>query len=369
MTHPVELPAESTVKVSTLELFFDLVFVFTVTQLTAMLADELSWQNALKSLLLLGIIFWMYDGYAWMTNVASPRDSVRRGLLLSGMAGFLLIALAIPDVFTGSGWAFGVGYFVVNAIHSGLLLRAAPEAMRMLAPLNLLSASLVLVGGLVSEPSWRLGLWCAAFAVMMVSPYLHPLNEWNINSGHFVERHGLIVIVALGESIVAIGVGAAGLKLNAAVVAAALLGLILAFGLWWLYFGGDDEAAEEALEAVPSRQRGRVALNAFGMAHYPLLFGIVVFAAGVKKAVHYSEESVYLSQALLLGGGVAIFLLADALFRRILRIGAVRYRVLGAVAALVTVPLGLKFTIAQMVALVAILGVVIATERRTERNP
>jgi low temperature requirement protein LtrA len=369
MAHPVELPAESTVKVSTLELFFDLVFVFTVTQLTAVLANELTWENTFKSLLLLGIIYWMYDGYAWLTNVASPRDSVRRALLLSGMGGFLLIALAIPDVFTGSGWAFGVGYFVVNAIHSGLLLRAAPEAMRLLAPLNLVSASLVLAGGLIGSPTARLILWCAAFAVMAASPYLHPLHEWNLNSGHFVERHGLIVIVALGESIVAIGVGAAGLPLSAALIAAAMLGLILAFGLWWLYFGGDDEAAEIALDAVPSRERGRVALNAFGMAHYPLLFGIVVFAAGVKKAVHYSEENIYLSQALLLGGGVAIFMLADALFRRILRIGAVRYRVLGAAAALVTVPLGLKFTIAQMVALVLILAVVIATERRAGHNP
>ncbi len=359
---------ESTVRVSTLELFFDLVFVFTVTQLTAVLANDLTPQNVGKSLLMLGIIFWMYGGYAWLTNVIAPRDPVRRTMLLAGMAGFLLIALAIPAAFQGSGWAFGVGFFLVNAIHSGLLLKAAPAAMRQLAPLNLLSASLVLAGGLVASEPWRLGLWIAAMIVIIVSPYLHPMGEWALNAGHFVERHGLIVIVALGESIVAIGVGAAGLDLTAALITAAVLGLVLSFGLWWLYFGGDDEAAEQALEATPSRQRGRVALHAFGFAHYPLLFGIVVFAAGVKKAVHYSEDHVYLSQALLLGGGVAIYLLADVWFRRVLRIGELRFRVLGALAALATVPLGLKFTIWQMVALVVVVASVIALERKALRS-
>jgi len=306
---------------------------------------------------MLGVIYWMYDGYAWLTNVAGRVDAVRRALLLAGMGGFLLIALSIPAAFQGSGWAFGVGYFVVNAIHSGLMLRVAPGAMRQLAPLNLLSASLVLVGGFAPE-NVRALIWLGALLVMVASPYLHPLGEWSITSSHFVERHGLIVIIALGESVVAIGAGAAGLKLTASLVVAALLGLILAFGLWWLYFGGDDEAAERALEATPSRERGRKALHAFGFAHYPLLFGVVVFAAGVKKAMLGSEKS-----ALLLGAGVALFLLGDAWFRRVLRIGTTRYRVLGAIAALLTVLLGLKFPLGQMLVLAIVLSLVLGLEK------
>ncbi len=354
---------ESVVKVSTLELFFDLVFVFTITQLTGVLAGDLSWPNVGRVVLMLGIILWMYGGYAWLTNVVAPSDAVRRGLLLSGMAGFLLIALAIPEAFGASGWAFGVGYFVVNAIHSGLLLRAAPAAMRQLAPLNLLSASLVLVGGFVDDP-WRVVLWCAGLIVIAGSPYLHPMGEWTITSSHFVERHGLIVIVALGESIVAIGVGAAGLALTGSLVTVALLGLVLAFGLWWLYFGGDDEAAERALEAVPSMRRGRLAIRAFGFAHYPLLLGVVVFAAGVKKATTYAGGHIYLSQALLLGGGVGLFLLADVWFRQILSIGMLRFRLAGGLAALATVPLGLAWTIGQMVALAVVLAAVLLLEKR-----
>jgi low temperature requirement protein LtrA len=281
------------------------------------------------------------------------------------MAGFLLIALAVPDAFGASGWAFGVGYFVVNAIHSGLLLRAAPAAMRQLAPLNLVSATLVLVGGFLDDP-WRVVLWCLGLIVIAGSPYLHPLSEWTITSSHFVERHGLIVIVALGESIVAIGVGAAGLELTGSLVTVALLGLVLAFGLWWLYFGGDDEAAEHALEAVPSMQRGRLAIRAFGFAHYPLLLGVVVFAAGVKKATTYAGGHIYLSQALLLGGGVALFLLADVWFRRILSIGVLRFRLAGGLAALATVPLGLTSTIGQMVALALVLAGVLLLEKRAQ---
>ncbi len=353
-----ETERESSVRVSTLELFFDLVFVFTITQLTAVLASHLTWASAASALLMLGIIFWMYGGYAWMTNVVAPADAVRRTLLLTGMAGFLLIALAIPAAFKGSGWAFAVGYFVVNAIHSGLLLRAAPAAMRILAPLNFVSASLVLVGGF-TPTGVRAVLWTAALAVMIVSPYLHAIGEWNITSSHFVERHGLIVIIALGESVVAIGAGAAGLKLTGGLIAAAMLGLVLSFGLWWLYFGGDDAAAERALDATPSLERGRKALHAFGFAHYPLLFGIVVFAAGVKEAMLGNETS-----AILLGAGVALFLLGDVWFRRVLRIGTLRWRLAGAVLAMLTVALGHRFTLVQMLGLALVLALVLVMEKK-----
>lgn len=356
-------PEEPGVRVSTLELFFDLVFVFTITQLTAVLAGNLTWAWVAKTLLLMLIIWWMYDGFAWMTNAVAPTDPVRRALLLAGMGGFLLIALAIPNVFGANGWAFGVGYFTVNLIHSGLMLRANPMAMRQLAPLNMLSALLVLGGGIATGP-WRLGLWLAAAAVMTLSPYLHPLSEWGINSAHFVERHGLIVIIALGESIVAIGVGVGSdVALTKTLIEGALLGLVLSFLLWWVYFGGDDVKAEHALDAVPSMGRARVALHAFGWAHVPLIYGIIAFAAGVKKATGHAEEHIYLAQALVLGGGVAIFLLGDVLFRAILRLGTLRYRILAAIAALATVPLGVAGSaILQLLGLVVVMTALLVVE-------
>ncbi|MDI1459398.1 low temperature requirement protein A [Catellatospora sp. KI3] len=359
---------EPVVRVSTLELFFDLVFVFTVTQLTAVLAGHPDWSTAGRVVVLLLMIWWMYDGYAWLTNTVAPTDQVRRGLLLLGMFGFLMIALAVPGAYSGSGWVFGVGYFLVNAIHSGLLLRASPTAMRQLAPLNLLSAGLVLAGGIVTGP-WRVGLWVAAIAVMAVSPYLHPLSEWSISSAHFVERHGLIVIIALGESVVAIGAGAAGLELTPARLGVAGLGLVLSFLLWWLYFGGDDVKAEHALDSVPSARRGRTALHAFGWAHVPLLLGVVVFAAGVKKAVVYAGGHLYPAYALLLAGGVAIFLLGDVLFRYFLCIGSRRYRLIGAFAVLATVPIGLASTVAQLGAVALLLVAVITVEAHRTPSP
>jgi low temperature requirement protein LtrA len=357
---------EPGVRVSTLELFFDLVFVFTITQLTAVLAGHLTWDWALRILLLILIIWWMYDGFAWMTNTVAPTDPVRRALMLAGMGGFLLIALALPNAFAENGWAFGIGYFTVNLIHSGLLLRANPAAMRQLAPLNLLSATLVLVGGFATGP-WRLALWIAAAVVMTLSPYLHPLSEWAINSAYFVERHGLIVIIALGESVVAIGVGiGAEQALTKTLVEVALLGLVLSFLLWWVYFGGDDVKAEHALDATPSIRRARVALHAFGWAHVPLLYGVIAFSAGVKKATGHAEEHIHLAPAIVLGGGVAVFLLGDVLFRAILHLGTLRYRVLAALLAAATIPLGVGVSaIAQLLGLVAVMAALLLTEWAT----
>ena len=349
---------ESGVRVSTLELFFDLVFVFTVTQLTAVLAGELTVPGALRVTLMLGVIWWMYGGYAWLTNAVAPTDGWRRGLLFVGMSGFLTIALAIPRAFQDTGWAFGIGYFVVNAVHTGLFIKAggrgAVRAMGRLGPLNLLSASLVLVGGYLPG-GWRDVAWCAALAVQVISPYLHKIDGFTIEAAHFVERHGLVVIIALGESVVAIGVGVAGQRLSPGLIGVAVLGLAIAYGLWWFYFGGDEILAEHALNAVEPERRAAVAMRAYGYAHYPILLGVVLLAAGVKKALSSAFVPLHLPQALALGGGVALFLLGDLAFRRVLRIGRPGLRLAAAALALASVPLGLAVAVAQLAVLVLVL--------------
>jgi low temperature requirement protein LtrA len=365
---------EPGVRVSTLELFFDLVFVFTITQLTGVLAGDLTVPGALRVLLMLGVIWWMYDGYAWLTNAVAPVSRIRRGLLITGMAGFLVIALAIPDAFTDTGWAFGLGYFLVNAVHSGLFIYTAGErgaaAMRALGRFNLLSASLVLIGGFVPTPA-RYAVWSAAFLVQWLSPYLSPPAGFAIAPAHFVERHGLVVIVALGESVVALGLSATGLPLNVGLILVAVLALVLSYLLWWTYFGsGDDEKAEHRLasEEDPMR-RAWVALYAYGYAHYLLLFGIVAFAAGVKKAIGHAFDHLAVPEALVLAGGVAIFLAADVLFRRALAVTPTGVRAVGAAVALLTVPVGLWMSAAQLAALaLAVLATLVVEEWRSRRN-
>jgi low temperature requirement protein LtrA len=367
-----ETGTEPAVRVSTLELFFDLVFVFTATQLTALLAKDFRPLTAAQVALMLGIIWWMYGGYAWLTNTVAPTDRFRRTLMLVGMGGFLTVALTIPSAFDDAGWAFGLAYFVINLVHSGLFIRLGGagvlRAMRGLAPLNLLSSGLVLVGGFLPGP-WRYACWLLAFAVMIVTPYLHPLGGFTISPAHFVERHGLVIIVTLGESIVAIGVGAAGLPVDVKLITLAVLGLTLSYLMWWVYFEGGDGGAEHSLAAVPDARRAMVALQAYGYAHFPLLLGIVAVAAGIKKSIGYAFGHLTPGQALALGGGLAIYLAGDVAYRRLLSLGAVRHRVVGAVLALATVPIGMWVAAVQILALIVLLVAMLSFEAGREGRP
>jgi low temperature requirement protein LtrA len=360
---------EPVVRVTTLELFFDLVFVFTVTQQTAVLADHVSLTSAARVVLLLGVTLWMYGGYLWLTNAVAPTSRARRFLILVGMGGFLSMALAVPEAFDDDGWVFGLGYFVVNAIHSGLFIVSggpgAARGMVHLAPANFTSATLVLAGGFLPG-AWRWGFWIAAFAVQVISTLLRPIGEFRLSPAHFVERHGLVLIVALGESVVAIGVGAAGLDLDPLLIVVASLGLTIAYLLWWTYFAGDDNAAEEALAAADPRRRTRIAIRAYVYAYYFLLLGIVVVAAGIKKATQYTDGHLKPSYALLLAGGLAIFLLGDVAFRRSLRIGTVRFRLAGALLAPATIALGTVSTILQLTGVVVLILAMLILELRYE---
>ncbi len=358
-------------RVSTLELFFDLVFVFTITQLTAVLASRLSWVAVGQVVVMAALIMWMYGGYAWLTNAIAPSSRGRRTLLLVGMGGFLTVALAIPDAFGPAGWVFGLGYFVVNVAHTALFSLAGGEgvvrAMRTLGPLNLTSSTLILAGGLLPG-GWRWGLWIAAVLVEVASPYINPIGEFTISPAHFVERHGLVVIIALGESVVAIGAGAAGLPLDWSLLTVAILGLCVAYLLWWVYFAGDDTEAEHALAAVDPAKRAIAAIHAYGWAHLGLLLGIVAFAAGVKKTIAHPTGHLTLAQAFLLAGGVALYLGSDAVFRSILRISSPRYRAWASVGTLATVPLGLVLGAVQLVGLFLVIGFMLTIEvRRTGR--
>ncbi len=359
-------PAE-VARVSTLELFFDLVFVFTITQLTTVLTNEDTWRGVLQVVLMLGVIWWMYGGYAWLTNAVAPDRAARRLILLAGMASYLVLALSIPKSFGDDGTAFGIAYACIVAVHTILFAGTTDEtvtrAVARLAPFNAVTAGVVLAGGIAGGTAQYV-LWATAVVAEWGSGLVGGASEgFVVQPAHFVERHGLVVIVALGESVVAIGIGASHLPLDLELAAVAVLGLLLSACLWWAYFSGDDAAAERALAREPLAERAWKSLLAFGVWHLPILLGIIAMAAGIKNAVAHPFDELHTAQALFLAGGVTLFMLGDAMFRRTLDIGTGAVRATAGIAALATIPLGLALSgEAQIGALVLVLALALGGE-------
>jgi low temperature requirement protein LtrA len=353
--------------VSTLELFFDLVFVFTITQLSTLLVHETSWRGVLQAVLMLGVIWWMYDGYAWLTNAAPPDRPVRRVFLLAAMAAFLVLALAIPQAFRGSGASFGIAYVAIVLIHSGLFASSSSQkitrAIMRLGPVNLVSAMFLLAGGIAGDTAQYV-LWTIGFLSEWLTPLILQSGGFLIAPSHFVERHGLVVIIAIGESVVAVGIGAAGLPVDFALVAVAVLGLMLSACLWWAYFGsGDADRAEVALGLAPAGERQWIAVKAFGYWHMPILFGVIAIAAALRHAVGHASAELTTERALLLGCGAALFLVGDVMYRATLKIGRGPWRLVAAALALATIPLGhWASAAAQLGALVAVVAAALAAE-------
>jgi low temperature requirement protein LtrA len=372
-----ENPATETprIRVSTLELFFDLVFVFTITQLAETLYQHLDLPTLGNVILILAVVWWMYSGYAWLTNAIAPNSTSRRTLLLTGMAGFLVMAIAIPEAFGRYGWLFGVSYLVVNLVHGALFRQAGGgfrEAMHLTTPLNILAAGLVLAGGFLPEP-WRHLCWVAAPVIQISAGYLHRGGMHRVAAGHLVERHGLVMIIAIGESIIAIGVGVRGIDLGGGTILVAVLGLCVAYYLWWFYFAGDDERAEHVLAATPGAKQARLALHAYGYAHLPMLLGIIVLSVGIHKVVGHAYDPLHWGEAIALGGGVALYLVGHAAFLWLLGLRGVRYRLGAAAAVLATIPLGHVVAIAQLAVIPIIMVVTAVIEdvpemRRTGRT-
>jgi low temperature requirement protein LtrA len=350
-------------RVTTLELFFDLVFVFTLTQLTGVLEHDLSLVGAGHAFLLFAVLWWMYGGYAWLTNHVSPTHPSQRLLLLAGMAGFMVIAVAIPEAFGGSGIAFGLGYLLVTCVHLALFSQSdALAGVLRLAPFNLLSALMILAAGFMDGQI--VVLWVAALVVQAVTPYLGVAPQFELNAEHFVERHGLLLIVALGETVVAIGISVEAETITAGVAAVVMLALALPAALWWAYFSGDDTAAEHVLAEADPGRRGVLAIRGYFLAHIPMLLGIIAAAAGIHEAVAHPSEPLGFAAALTLGIGVALFFLGDAAFRLALGLGPAASRVAIALVALVTIPIGTATTATiQLAALVALIAGALAAEQ------
>jgi low temperature requirement protein LtrA len=361
-------------RVTTLELFFDLVFVFTITQLTTVLFRSPNTTALLQVVVMLTLIWWMYGGYAWLTNAVRADTGARRLLLLGGMAGYLILALAIPRAFSSSGLAFGLAYVGIVAVHTLLFTRSSSigvvQAILTLARYNLGVAVVVAVGGALGGTVQYI-LWGGAALVEWVLPTIRRREgSFLIGASHFVERHGLVVIIAIGESVVAIGFGAGHLRIDAALVLVAVVGLALSACLWWLYFGEDLEPAERALSSLELEARARAALFAFGYWHLPMLLGIVAVAAAERTATAHAFTELSWTRAAYLGGGVAAYCAGDALFRRELALGRLGTRSVAALLAVATIPAGaLVSPFVQLALLVFLLVMVFWIEGHIAATP
>jgi low temperature requirement protein LtrA len=379
---PAAVADELPLRVTTLEIFFDLVFAFTLTQLASVLATRLSWLAAGQVVLVFCLLWWMYGAYAWLTNSRPPVHTAERLLLLVGMAGFLVVGLAIPAGFASYGVVLGLGYLVVVVVHVALYYRVNANIVRV-APFNVGSALLVTVAGLLHTPAGKETLagyllWILALAVQLGSPLIvRPSSFFELRAAHFAERHNALLIVAIGEAVAAVGIGAAGPVSQAngiswRVLASAALGLAVAAVLWWIVFGGgDEERAERALAEASGRRRTQLALSALFYGNIPLLLGLVATAAGILIAVvqaagHPAAAAMLgagagagqgvaarAGQAAVLAGGAALFLAGDVVIRRVLRTGPVRLRIAAAIAALATTGAGIAAGLGVQLVLVA----------------
>ena len=353
-----------------LELFFDLVFVLAITQCTALMAHEPTWRGLGKGLLVLGILWWSWVGYAWLTSVVDPEEGVVRIVLFAAMAALLVVALCVPHAFGDDALLFALAYAFVRAAHIALFALASRydatlrRSVTALAGSSAVGVAALVVGGALGGVPQAV-LWTAALLFDMAGPYFFGADGWKLVPGHFAERHGLIVLIALGESIVAIGAGA-DVAIDAEVVVGAVLGMTIAAALWWVYFDVTALVAARRLEnATAGRERNEVARDAFSYLHFPMVAGIVLVALGLKKALGHVTDDLATVPAVALLGGTALYLLAHVAFRlrNVRRFS--RERTVAAAVCLALVPVATSVSALVLVsALAAVLVVLIAIERR-----
>jgi low temperature requirement protein LtrA len=321
--------------VTPLELFFDLVFVFALTQVTAFMADELSWHGTLRGALVLMLLWWAWTGYAWLANVASAEERPIKLAILAGMAAMFVLALCIPEAFDDlpgglSGpVVLAVCYLLFRTMHLVMFMIISREDAGLRKQvlrfaLSVAASSVLLLIASEFEGWLQTGLWMLALLADYVGTALGGFRGWRLPSpGHFSERHGLIIIVALGESIVAIGVGVAQEPITWVIIAASVLGLLLSSALWWAYFDISALLGEHALVNEPPETRARLARNAYSYSHVPLLLGVVLVAFGLKEVLLYVSDSSHhsLTDSLprvalaALVGGVVLYLLGHVIFK------------------------------------------------------
>ncbi len=355
-------------RTSYLELFFDLVFVFAITQVTAQILEDMSPVGFARSALMLGLIWWAWSSYTWMTNAVGTETFAARLLILGGAGGSFVMALAVPHAYLEQGAWFGVPYGAVRLLNVALYLwglrndPAQLAAIRKLAPWFLVAPAVAVAGGFVDDPA-RTWLWAASLAIDVVGTLTVGAAGFRVSASHFAERYALFVIIALGESIVAVGAGASNLHRDAAFALTVALAFVGVAALWWAYFDFTVHAAERSLQAAPPERRGPFARDVFTFFHYPIVLGIIFCAVGAKKTLAHPEVPLSQAARVALGLGVAVYL-AGFVLTRYRAAGLIAWERLAGGAAALAAALLLDETraVALLAIVVAILVATIAAE-------
>jgi low temperature requirement protein LtrA len=349
-------------RVTPLELFFDLVFVFAITQVTTFLSHEPTWDGLLRALLLLGVLWWSWSAYAWLTNLLDPEEGVVRIVVFAATGAMLIVSLAVPGAFGADAVTFAVAYLIVQLLNLVLFMiasRGDHDLLRVVLrtlPGSLLAPILLLVAALL-DGSAPLALWGAAVAILYVTPLIGGIREFRVSPEHFVERYGLIIIIALGESIVALGVGAAGAPFDAGVIAAALLGLTVSACVWWSYFDWLVIVGYATLREATDAERALLARDAYAYLHLPMLGGIMLFAFGLRTTVADVGNPLATVPAVGLCGGNALYFAAHVLLRLRVHGGWGRGRPIATVLLLALIPLATQVPALAGLAAVAVVCV------------
>jgi low temperature requirement protein LtrA len=349
--------------VAPLELFFDLVFVFGFTQVTTLLSHNPTWTGLGHGLLILTALWWAWESYAWLTNTVDPGEGVVLAALLVAIGAMFVAALAVPEAFGHEGVVFGVSFLIVNVMQATLYALAARgdrdllQAILRIVPWVLGGATLILVAGFV-DGSLRAALWVAALAIGFFGPAFVSVRGWRVHPGHFVERHGLIVIIAIGESLVAIGLGARGPRLDAGVIVAAVLGLLVAMSFWLAYFDFFTIRGRQLLSDRSGEERVAFARDVYTYLHLPMVVGIVLFAFAMKSTLAHLGDELGTIEALALCGGPALYLFAFVALRfRVSRTFG-GGRLTAAIACTLLIPVAV--VVPALVALALVAGVWVA---------
>jgi low temperature requirement protein LtrA len=368
----MEARETSEARVSPLELFFDLVFVFAFTQVTGTLTDDHTAASVGRAVLVFAVLWWAWGAYAWLTNAVRTSETGPRLVILASTAAMLVTALATPTAWGDGGVAFALGFLVVMTLHGALYALAGenPETTRgavaRLMPTNV-GAALVLVAAGLVDGTARTVLWLVAVAVLYLGPYVTGVAGFTVRPAHLAERHGLIVIIALGESVVAIGAGGDDIAVDWGLAGAALVVMALIVGLWWAYFDHEAEADEAALTAAEGVARSRMARDVYSYLHIPLVLGIVFAAVGIHEALVHPGEPLDPVFAGAFAGGVVLYLggLAAIRLRRGSRAGMPCLAALVVAAAMMWLGAEVDALVTAGVLAAAVLGVAYAERPRS----
>ena len=347
-------------RVTPLELFFDLVFVFALTEVTALLAAETSVPNYLRGIAVLMAVWWAWVGFSWLTTARDAEGEWRRLSLVLAMAAMVVLGLAIPQSFGDDAMVFALAYTAVVVLFIAtyaLSVKDDPDLLRAVLRLGvgaMVTPLLMVVAAAVGPGGWRTLAIVVALLVAYLAPVVAGVEGWQVSPAHFAERYGLIIIIALGESVVSIGIGASDEPIGWPVVVGVTLSVLIVAGMWWLYFDVVARVAERRLHDVTGAARNALARDAYTYLHLPMVAGIVFLALGLKKSLASPDEQLKLLVSLALFGGVALYLLAHVAFRwRNVRSVNVQ-RLVVAVVLLACVPLGVVLPALASVALLAV---------------